>query len=128
MEKNIKSFGEEVNKNLPPSPYIIPGMSNKLLQKYTLQDILEAVCKVLDISEEAIKTKTLKRKITFARQLVYYFSYYYTRSTKTKIGEFFNILQPAVAHGIRTIEGFIETRQYLEEINKVDKELRKKLI
>jgi chromosomal replication initiation ATPase DnaA len=127
MEKNIKSFGEEVNKNLPPSPYIVPGLGVKTLQTYTLQDILEAVCKALNVTAEEIYAKTSKRNIALARQIAHYFSHYYTKYTKTAIGKFFRRKQETIGYSVRSIEGFIDTRQYLDEISSVDKELRKKL-
>lgn len=69
-----------------------------------LQKIINAVCLYKGLTEEQLNQKTRKFKISYPRQLIYYFSVLYTKEHKADIAfKVGNLDRNTVLHGFQTI-------------------------
>lgn len=73
--------------------YIAPGLPKKELLKYTkckADKIIDLICTFYKVTFDDIKSKSRKRNVVMARQLICYFIYEHTKLTLHKVAEMIN--------------------------------------
>jgi chromosomal replication initiator protein len=73
--------------------YVAPGLFKKELIKFTKcksDKIIDLICTNYKVSFDDIKSKSRKRNVVMARQLICYFIYEHTKLTLIKVAEMLN--------------------------------------
>ena len=96
---------------------------NHKQEEISIEKIQRVISDYFDITIEAIQSKTRKRDIVQARQMVMYFAKKYTKNSLSTIGEQIGKRDHAtVLHACKTIDNLAETdknfRGYIEDISR----------
>lgn len=92
-------------------------------KEISIEYIQKVICEYFNLSLETLNSKTRKREIVQARQLVMYFAKEYTKSSLALIGMHCgNKDHATVLHAVRTINNLVETdkqfRGYFKDLDK----------
>lgn len=93
--------------------FIIPGIKSAYRResgpRMDKDIIVRTVCEYFEISETKVKSKGRAREITFARQIIMHYLFYYTDMNKVTIGNFMNRDHTTVIHSLRTLKNLMDT-------------------
>jgi chromosomal replication initiator protein len=97
-------------------------------REINIESIQKVVCDYFNINIETLNSKTRKREIVQARQLVMYFAKEYTKSSLAMIGMHCgNKDHATVLHAVRTINNLLETdKQFRGYFKDLDKKIKVK--
>ena len=96
------------------------------IREINIEYIQKVVCDYFNISLDTLTSKTRKREIVQARQLVMYFAKEYTKSSLALIGTYCgNKDHATVLHAVRTINNLLETdKQFRGYVKDLDKKIK----
>ena len=97
-------------------------------REINIEFIQKIVCDYFNINLDILNSKTRKREIVQARQLVMYFAKEYTKSSLAMIGMHCgNKDHATVLHAVRTINNLLETdKQFRGYVKDLDKKIKVK--
>ena len=84
-------------------------------ENINLENIVEIVCKELNVKPSDMKSKSRSKNIVEARRIVIYLAKNLTPNSMPQIAQFFNMKDhSAVSHSIKKINELIETNEYFK--------------
>lgn len=114
----------ELTKN--DSIVLVPFDRNKR-RRISFKKIIAAVCEVTNVSYELAITRTRKREVVAARQLIFFYAKQYSNMSHRTIAEQMGHRDhTASIHSIRTINDLIDANDsaICEAIEKIDQHLK----
>ncbi len=109
--------------NIELAKNIINNLVKNTKRELTIDYIEQVVCDYFKLSSDAIKSKTRKREIVQARQIVMYFARTFTKMSLSNIGlEIGGKDHATVLHACKTVNNLIDTEKtfkgYIDDIKK----------
>ena len=109
---------------------LVSEVINKLASEKkptTLEDIIQIVCTHYDIKLNLIESKTRKKEIAFARQMIMYLTRNHTKLSLSSIGDRFNRDHTTVIHACNSIEKYLTTNKKIkEEFDEIEAKIKEK--
>jgi chromosomal replication initiation ATPase DnaA len=92
-------------------PVTLVLFGHKANVAFTYEDIAKAVCNTLNVTYERTITRSRKREVVIARQLIFFYARNYTNLSHSKVAEYLGYRDHSTSiHSVSTVNELIQAK------------------